>query len=119
MFDPLTPVVMSATGLKIYFNSNTSCFSNLCLFECIIKYKFKSYLNSHVMTIVKDLNLPKKKLDCLRMKMCKGVHLRKVKVKGLAHKRHMTESTIPTDLPSKHEMCFMMKFTFKVMDTCL
>ena len=71
------------------------------------------------MTIVKDLNLPKKKLDCLRMKMCKGVHLRKVKVKGLAHKRHMTESTIPTDLPSKHEMCFMMKFTFKVMDTCL
>ena len=119
MFDPLTPIVMATTGLKKSFNSNTSCFSNLCLFECIRKYKFKIYLNSLVTTIVKDLSLPKKKLDCLRMKMCKGVRLRKVKVKGLARKRHMRESTIPTDLPSKHEVCFMMKSTFKVMDTCL
>ena len=82
---------MAATGLKRSFNSNTSCFSNLYLFECIRKYKFKSYLNSLVMTIVKDLNLPKKKLDCLRMKMCKGVRLRRVKIKGLARKRHMRE----------------------------
>ena len=29
------------------------------------------------------------------------------------------EKTIPTDLSSKHEVCFMMKFAFKVMDTCL
>ena len=71
------------------------------------------------MTIVKDLRLSKKKLDCLRMKMCKGVRLRRVKVKGLARKRHMRESIIPTDLSSKHEVCFMMKFAFKVMDTCL
>ena len=119
MFDPLTPVVMAATGLKRSFNSNTSCFSNLCLFECIRKYKSKSYLNSLVMTIVKDFSLPKKKLDFLRMKMCKGVRLRRVKVKGLAHKRHIRESTIPTDLSSKHEVCFMMKSAFKVMDTCL
>ena len=93
--DPLTPVVMAATGLKRSFNSNASCFSNLCLFECIKKYKSKSILNSIVMTIVKDLSLPKKKLDCLIMKMCKGAHLRRVKVKGLARKRHMRESTIP------------------------
>ena len=53
------------------------------------------------------------------MKMCKGVHLRRVKVKGFAHKRHMRENTIPTDLSSKHKVCFMMKSTFKVMDTCL
>ena len=119
MFDPLTPVVMATTDLKRSFNSNTSYFSNLCLFECIRKYKSKSYLNSLVMTIVKDFSLPKKKLDCLRMKMCKGVHLRRVKVKGLARKRHMRESTIPTGLSSKHEVCFMMKFAFKVMDTCL
>ena len=72
-----------------------------------------------MMTIVKDLNLPKKKLDCLRMKICKGICLRRVKVKGLARKRHMRESTIPTDLSSKHEVCFMMKSAFKVMDTCL
>ena len=71
------------------------------------------------MTIEKDLNLKKKKLDCLRMKMCKGVCLRRVKVKCLAHKSQMRENTIPTDLSSKHEMCFMMKNAFKVMDTCL
>ena len=31
----------------------------------------------------------------------------------------MREKTIPTDLSSKHEVCFMMKFAFRVMDTCL
>ena len=31
----------------------------------------------------------------------------------------MRESIIPTDLTSKHEVCFMMKSAFKVMDTCL
>ena len=71
------------------------------------------------MTIVKDLSLPKKKLDYLKMKMCKRVCLRRVKVKGLACKRHMRESIIPTDLSSKHEVCFMMKTAFKAMDTCL
>ena len=110
---------MAATGLKRSFNSDTSCFSNLCLFKCFRKYKSKSYLNSLVMTIVKDLSLLKKKLGCLRMKMCKGVRLRRVKVKGLARIRQLRESTIPIDLSSKHEVCFMMKSTFKVMDTCL
>ena len=71
------------------------------------------------MTIGKDLSLTKKKLDCLKMKMCKGVHMRRVKVKGLAHIRQLRENTIPTDLSSKHEVCFMMKYAFKVMDTCL
>ena len=51
--------------------------------------------------------------------MCKGVRLRRVKIKGLGHKRKMKENTIPTNLSSKHEVCFMMKFAFKVMDTCL
>ena len=51
--------------------------------------------------------------------MCKGVRLRRVKVKDLAHKRHIRERTIPTDLSSKHEVCFMMKSAFKVMETCL
>ena len=71
------------------------------------------------MTIGKDLRLTKKKLDYLRMKMCKGICLRRVKVKGLVHKMQMRENIIPTDLSSKHEVCFMMKFAFKVMDTCL
>ena len=99
--------------------SNTSCLSNLYLFECLRKYKFKSYLNSFMMTIGKDLSLAKKKLDCRRMKMRKRLHLRKVKVKGLARIRQLRESTISTDLSSKYEVCFMMKSTFKVMDTCL
>ena len=87
MFDPLTPIVMAVTGMKRSLFSNTSYFSNLYLLECLRKYKSKSYLNSLVMTIGKDLNLAKKKLDCLKMKLCKGVCLRKVKVKGLARKR--------------------------------
>ena len=110
---------MAATGLKRSLFSNTSCFSDLYLFECIRKCKSKSYLNAIMMTIGKDLRLTMKKLDCLRMKMCKGVCLRRVKVKGLVHKRQMRENIIPIDLSSKHEVCFMMKFTFKVMDTCL
>ena len=110
---------MVATGLKRSLFSNTSCVSNLYLFECIRKCKSKSYLNSVMMTIGKDLSLRKKKLDCLRMKMCKGVRLRRVKVKGFVHKRQMKENTIPTDLSSKHEVCFMMKFAFKVRDMCL
>ena len=71
------------------------------------------------MTIGKDFRLTKKKLDCPRMKICKGVRLRRVKVKGLVHKRQMRENTIPTNMSSKHEVCFMMKSTFKVKDTCL
>ena len=110
---------MALTSLKRSLLSNTSCFYNLYLFECFRKYKFKSYLNSLLMTIGKDLSLTKKKLDCLKMKMCKGVRLRRVKVKGIAHTRQLRESTIPTDLSSKHEACFMMKSAFKVMDTCL
>ena len=42
-----------------------------------------------------------------------------MKVKGLARERQMRENTIPTDLSSKHEVYFMMKSAFKVMDICL
>ena len=105
---------MAATGLKRSFNSNTSCFSNLYMFECVKKCKSKSYLNSIMMAIGKDLNLAKRKLDYLRMKMCKGIRLRRVKVKGLAYKRQMRENTIPTDLSSKHKVCFMMKSALRL-----
>ena len=71
------------------------------------------------MIIEKDLIVTKKKLDCLKIKICRGIHLRRVKVKSFVHIWQMRENTIPTDLSSKHEMCFMMKSTFKVMDTCL
>ena len=97
---------MAVTGLKRSLFSNTSCFSNLFLIECFRKYKSKSYSNSLMITIEKDLSLAKKKLDCLRMKMYKGVCLRRVKVKGLARKRQLRESTIPTDLSSKPEVFY-------------
>ena len=86
---------MAMTSFKRSMFSNTSCFSNHYLFECLRKHKSKSYLNSHVMTMIKDLSLAKKKLDCLRMKMCKGVRLRRVKVKGLAHKRSWEKVPFP------------------------
>ena len=91
---------MAITGLKRFLFSNTSCFSNLYLVVCLRKYKSKSLM----MTIEKDLSMTKKKLDCLGMKMCKGVRLRGVKIKGLARKRQMRESTIPINLSSKHEV---------------
>ena len=72
-----------------------------------------------MMIIGKDLSMMRKKLDYLRMKMCKGVRLKRVKVKSFAHKWQMRENIIPTNLSSKHEECFMMKYAFKVMDTCL
>ena len=71
------------------------------------------------MIIGKDLSMTKKKLDCLRMKMCRGVRLKRVKVKSFVHKWQMRENIILTDLSSKQKVCFMMKSTFKVMDTCL
>ena len=110
---------MAAIGIKRSLFSNASCFSNLYLFMCIKKSKSKSYLNSIMMTIGKNLRLTTKKLDCLRMKMCKGVCLRRVKAKALVRKRQMRENTILTDLSSKHKVCFMMKSAFKVMDMCL
>ena len=117
--DPLTPVVIATISKKRSFISNTSCFSNLYLIECLKKYKFKNNLKAIMMMIEQDLNMTKKKLDYLRIKMCRGVCLRSVKVKGFVHKWQMKENTIPTDLSSKHEVCFMMKSAFKVMDTCL
>ena len=71
------------------------------------------------MIVEKGLSVTRKKLDCLKMNMCKGVHLRRVKLNGFIHKWQMRDKTNPTDLSSKHEVCFMMKSTFKVMDTCL
>ena len=110
---------MTATSMERSFVSNTFCFSNLYLIECLRKCKSKSYLKSIMMIIGKDLSMTKKKLDCIRMKMCRGIRLRRVKVKSLVHKWQMRENTILIDLSSKHEVCFMIKYTFKVMDTCL
>ena len=105
---------MASIGKKRSFVSNTSCVSNLYLIECLRKCKSKSHLKAIMTMIEQDLNVTKKKLDCLRIKMCRGVHLRRMKIKGFVHKWQMKENTIPTDLSLKHEVCFMMKSVFKV-----
>ena len=110
---------MATSDIKRLFASNTSCFSNLHLIECFKKCKSKSYLKAILMIIEKGLSVAKKKLNCLKMKICKGVHLRRVKIKGFVQKWQLKEKTIPIDLSSKHEVCFMMKSAFKVMNTCL
>ena len=89
---------MAAIDMKRSLVSNISCFSNLYLIVCISKCKSKSYLKSFMIFIGKYLSMIKKKLDCLRMKMCKGVRLRRVKVKSFVHKWQISENTIPTDL---------------------
>ena len=100
--DPLTPVVMVTSGIKRFFTSNTSCFSNLHLIECLRKCKSKSDLKAILMIVEKGLSVAKKKLDCLKMKMYKGIHLRRVKIKGFVRKWQLKEKTIPTNLSSKH-----------------
>jgi len=39
-----------------------------------------------LMIVEKGLSVTRKKLDCLKMKMYKGVRLRRVKLKGFIHK---------------------------------
>ena len=95
---------MAAISMKRSFVSNISCFSNLYLIEFFKRCKSKSYLKSFIMIIGKDLSMTKKKLDCLRMKMCRGVRLRRVKAKSFVHKWQMGENTIHTDLSFKHEV---------------
>ena len=110
---------MATSGIERSFISNTSFFSNLYLTECFRKCKSKSYLKAILMIVEKGLSMTRKKLDYLKMKICKGIHLRRVTLKGFIHKWRMREKTIPTNWSSKHEVCFMMKFAFKVMDTYL
>ena len=108
---------MATNGMKRSFISNTSYFSNLYLIECLRKCKSKSYLKAILRIIEKCLSITKKKLDYLRLKMCKGVRLRTVNLKGFLLKWQMREKTIPINLSCKYEVCFMMKSAFKVMDT--
>ena len=104
---------MALINKKRSYVSNTSCFSNLCLLKCFRKCKSKSYLKSLLLNIEEDLNVTQKRLDCLKLHMCRGVHLRKVKIKGLTRRWQLKEKAIPSDLSNKHEVCFMLKSAFK------
>ena len=84
--DPLTPVVMAISDMKRSFISNTSCLSNLNLIECFKKCKSKSYLKAILLIVEKGLSVTRKRLECLKMRMCKGVRLIRVKIKDFVHK---------------------------------
>ena len=47
----------------------------------------------------------------------KGVHLIRARVKPLNDQ--IEEKTMPYDMTNKHEICFMMHYAFKLMNTCL
>ena len=49
------------------------------------------------MIVEKGLSVTNKRLDYLKMKMCKGIHLRWVKIKGFAHKVIGQKELTPCD----------------------
>ena len=77
---------MATSGVKrSFFFQIHLAFSNLYLNECFRKCKSKSYLKAILEIVEKGLRVTRKKLDCLKMKMCKAIRLRRVKLKGFIH----------------------------------
>ena len=102
---------MASSGMKIYFISKTSCFSNLYLIECFRKCKSKSYLKAILMIVQKGLTMTRKKLNCLKMKMCRGVHLRRVKIKDFAHKwTHVCGTLIVVAEDTRLQIALSLRF---------
>ena len=81
--------------------------------------KSKGYLKALLMIIEKCLFVSKRRLDYLKLFIYKGICLRKIKARVKSRSYQIKEKTIPNDLKNKHEVCFMMHSTFKVMNTCL
>ena len=71
------------------------------------------------MIIKKGLFVSRRRLDCLKLFVYKGIRLRKIKARVKLCGYQIKEKTIPNDLTNKHEVCFMMHLTIKVMNTCL
>ena len=63
--------------------------------------------------------MSRRRLDYLKLFLYKGIQLRKIKARVKSCGYQIKEKTIPDDLTNKHEVCFMMHSTFKVMNTCL
>ena len=79
--------------------------------------KSKRYLKLILMIVEKGISVSRRKLDCLKMYLHKGVHLIRARVKPLSDQ--IEEKTMPYDMTNKHEICFMMHYAFKLMNTCL
>ena len=81
--------------------------------------KSKGYLKALLTIIEKGLFVSRRKLDCLKLFIYKGIHLRKIKERVKSCGYQIKEKTVPGDLTNKHEVYFKMLSAFKVMNTCL
>ena len=103
--------------MKRYFSSNILCVSNIDMLKFLKTCKSKRYLKLILMIVEKGISVSRRKLDCLKMYLHKGVHLIRARVKPLSDQ--IEEKTMPYDMTNKHEICFMMHYAFKLMNTCL
>ena len=110
---------MKSNCMKIFFSCNISCVSNLYMLNFLRTFKSKGCLKALLMILEKCLFVSRRRLDCLKLFSYKGICLRKIKVRVKSHGYQIKEKTILEDLTNKHEVCFMMHSTFKVMNTCL
>ena len=81
--------------------------------------KSKRYLKLILMIVEKGISVSRKRLDCLKMYLHNGVHLKRIKAKVKPLGDQIKENTMPYDMKNKHEVCFMMHSAFQVMNTCL
>ena len=81
--------------------------------------KSKRYLKFIMMIIEIGISVNRRSVNCLQMYLHKGVLLRKIKARVTPLGNQIKEKTMPYDMTNKHEICFMMHFAFKVMNTCL
>ena len=66
--------------------------------------KSKSYLKAFLMIIEKVLFMSRRRLDCLKLFLYKGIHLRKIKARVKSCGYQIKEKTLPDDLINKHEV---------------
>ena len=105
--------------MKISFSSNIFYVSNIDMLEFLRTCKSKRYLKLILMIVEKDISVSRRRLDCPKMYLHKDVHLRKTKARVKPLGDQIKEKTMPYDITNKHEVCFMMHSTFKVINTCL
>ena len=105
--------------MKNPFSFNTCCVSNLYMLKLLRTCKSKGYLKALLTIIEKGLFVSRRKLDCLKLFIYKGIHLRKIKERVKSRGYQIKEKTVPNDLTNKHEVYFKMLSAFKVMNTCL
>ena len=105
--------------MKISFSSNISCVSNINMLKFLWTCKSKRYLKLILIIVEKYIFVSKRRLDCLKMYLHKGVLLKKIKARVKPLGDQIKEKTMPCDMKNKHKVCFIMHSAFKVMNMCL